>query len=239
MTIKLIIVDDHTMVRQGISKVLTGDNELELVAEAEDAETAISLVRDQAPDIVLMDIYMPGMDGLAATRVIVQDFPDSRVIFLTASSDEDDILEAARAGARGYALKSTSATNLIRQIKHVAGGGVAFSAEMTSKLVAGLASNKPSPAFRMETSPLTQREKEVLHLISQGQTNKSIAGSLVVSENTIRAHVRSLMQKLNMDNRTQLAIYGLREGFGDDQRQLNPAAATSPEMRNGAEKLAS
>lgn len=232
MPIKLLVADDHTLVRQGIVKLLSTDKDIEVVGESSDGFDVVAKCQELQPDAILMDMYMPSMDGVAATRLIAQKHPNVQVIVLTASTDDDDVLQAVQAGARGYILKNSSVANLFAQIKEVLNGGVAFSAEMTSKLVAGLSRE---PAVSMSSTPrptsaLTPREEEVLDLVSQGKTNKEIANALFVSENTVRAHIRSLMQKLEMDNRTQLAVYGLREGFGlhntdDVDKTVAPTAA--------------
>lgn len=225
--IRVLVVEDHTLVREGIVKILSSDKGIEVIGEAGNGFEALTKTRELKPDAVLMDLYMPGMDGFAATRLIKREMPQVHVIVLTVSNEEDDILEAVRAGARGYIVKSVDASDLIMQLKQVVSGAVAMSEDMTNKLVTGLArknhtSHEPDADLR---TALTQREKEVLALIAQGATNKGIAASLIISEHTVRAHVRSLMQKLNLDNRTQLAVYGIREGFGLDSREQHAGRA--------------
>ena len=216
MSIKLLVADDHTLVRQGLVKLLGKDSGLEVVGEADVGFEAISAAQRLQPDAVLMDIDMPNLDGISATRSIVERHPDVQVIIVTDELDESYVLGAVKAGARGFILKSATAASLCEQIKEVVAGGVAFSAEMTSKLIAGLTQPESSSGILKFTpdADLTAREKDVLDLIAQGLPNKTIAVKLFVSENTVRSHVRNLMQKLEMDNRTQLAVYALPQGYG-------------------------
>ncbi len=218
MTIRLLIADDHTLVRQGIVKLLDGVEQIEVVGEASDGFEAVAMARDLNVDAVLMDLYMPGLDGVSAARLIKRDFPDVQVVMLTVSEEEDDLFEAIQAGARGYIMKSVDSVCLIRQLTQVLAGGVAMNDDLTSRLVTGLArrSSGNLTSRRTEWEEFTIREKEVLTQIAKGASNKEIAAALVISPNTVRAHVRTLMQKRNMENRTQLAVYGIYEGYADN-----------------------
>jgi DNA-binding NarL/FixJ family response regulator len=215
MKAKILVVDDHTLVRQGIVKLLSGHELFEVVGEASSGFEAITKAKALEVNAVLMDMYMPGLDGVAATRLLKKELPDVAVIILTATEDENDLFEAIEAGARGYILKSTDSAHLINQVKQVLTGGIGMSEEITQRLVSGISkrSNGRKSNSRPEFEELTNREKEVLALIAKGYTNKEIASELYISENTVRAHVRTLMQKLNQDNRTQLAVYGVHEGY--------------------------
>lgn len=217
---RVLVVDDHKLIRQGISKILSSDG-FEVVGEASSGFDAVDKVRELSPDAVLMDLYMPGPDGLAATRLIKREFPDVQVVILTVSEEEEDIIEAVQAGARGYIIKNADASTLIQQLRQVLSGGVAMSEDMTEKLVTGLSRNvRAVQKVEMGVgATLTEREREVLALVGQGASNKALASALCISENTVRAHVRSLMQKLNLDNRTQLAVFGVREGLVTQQRR--------------------
>ena len=215
MTARLLVVDDHTLVRQGIVKMLEGDYEIEVVGEASSGFEAVTKAQELNVDAVLMDLYMPGLDGVATTRLIKRELPEVEVVVLTASDEEEDLFEAIQAGVRGYILKSIDSVGFIRQLKQVLSGGVGMTDDMTTKLVTGLA-RRGSEALgpnRAEHEALTNREKEVLSEIARGATNKEIASTLFISENTVRAHVRTLMQKLHLDNRTQLAVHGVHHGF--------------------------
>ena len=215
MTARLLVVDDHTLVRQGIVKLLAAQDDLEVVGEASNGFEAVTKARELNVDAVLMDLYMPGLDGVAATRLIKGELPNAEVIVLTASDDEDDLFEAIQAGARGYILKSIDNEGFIRQLQQVLTGSVGMAEDLTTKLVTGLARRGSGTlgSNRTEQEAITAREKEVLGEIAKGATNKDIAATLYISENTVRAHVRTLMQKLHMENRTQLAVYGVHEGY--------------------------
>lgn len=216
MVTRLMVVDDHALVREGIVKLVANDPDIRVVGEGSDGFEAVEKAKEIQPDAILMDLYMPGLDGISATRIIKRDMPDVHVVLISGSLEEEDIIAAIEAGARGYILKTSCAESLIKQIKQVVSGGVALTEDVTSKLVAGLSRSK-HVSRNTDTYPydsITQREKEVLSLVAEGKANKGIGEILYVSENTIRAHVRSLMQKLALENRTQLAIYGVREGLG-------------------------
>ena len=214
MAIRILVVEDHTLVRQAIVNLLADDELLEVVGEASDGFDAVTKALELRPDVILMDLYMPGMDGIAATRLIKGELPSAQVILLTVSTEEDDVFQAVQAGARGYILKKADAPSLIQQIKQVISGKVALSEHMISKLLRRLVRNTQATLTPELQQPLTQRQKEVLELICVGMTNKEISAALFISENTVRIHVRNLMQKLDLYNRTQLAAYGARVGFG-------------------------
>jgi DNA-binding NarL/FixJ family response regulator len=216
--IRMLVVEDHTLIRQVIVNLLADDELLEVVGEASHGFDAVTKARELQPDVILMDLYMPGMDGIAATRLIKGELPNAQVILLTVSTEEDDVLRAVQAGALGYILKNADAASLIQQIKQVISDKVALSEHMISKLLRRLVRNTYTTVAPELQQPLTQRQKEVLELISHGMTKKEISAALFISQNTVRAHVRSLMQKLDLYNRTQLAAYGAREGFGLDSR---------------------
>ncbi len=229
MTARVLVVDDHVLVRQGIVRLLQDETDIEVVGEASNGFEAVNKARDLEADIVLMDLYMSGLDGVATTRLIKRELPNVEVIIVTASDDEDDLFEAIQAGARGYVIKSVDISDLIQQIRQVLTGGVGMTNDLTTKLVTGLArrGSKSLNADLTKRDSLTEREKEVLGLIAQGATNKEIAASLFISENTVRAHVRTLMQKLHLDNRTQLAVYGVHEGLTVNGRERYPVAGFS------------
>lgn len=229
MTARILVVDDHVLVRQGIVRLLQDETDIEVVGEASNGFEAVNKARDLEADIVLMDLYMSGLDGVATTRLIKRELPNVEVIIVTASDDEDDLFEAIQAGARGYVVKSVDISDLIQQIRQVLTGGVGMTNDLTTKLVTGLArrGSKSLNADLTKRDSLTEREKEVLGLIAQGATNKEIAASLFISENTVRAHVRTLMQKLHLDNRTQLAVYVVHEGLTVNGRERYPVAGFS------------
>ena len=206
MSIRVLIVDDHKVVRQGLQMFLGLDDEIEVVGEAEEAERAVELVGELAPDIVLMDIVMPDKDGVWATERIQELYPDVGVIALTSFLEDEKVISVVRAGAVGYLLKDTEADELCRAIKLAAEGEIQLTAAAAARLVREV---------RAPDSPesLTPREVEVLRLIAQGMSNKEIAADLVVSEKTVKSHVSSILQKLNLLSRTQAALYAVRAGL--------------------------
>jgi DNA-binding NarL/FixJ family response regulator len=229
MTVRLLVVDDHTLVRQGIVKLLEGLKDIEVVGEASSGFEAVSKAQELNVDAVLMDLYMPKLDGVAATRLLKQQLPHVKVIIITISEEEEDLFEALQAGARGYVVKSVDVNTLSDQLRRVLAGGVAMTEDLTSKLVAGLARRGVGSVNMSypKREEFTEREKEVLALVAKGSSNKEIASDLIISENTVRAHVRTLMQKLHLDNRTQLAVFSVYEGYGLDSRKSGPAGRGS------------
>ncbi len=227
MPVRLLVVDDHTLVRQGIVKLLHGIDSIEVVGEASNGFEAVSKARELNVDVVLTDLYMPSLDGVATTRLLKRELPNVQVVILTVSNDEDDLLEAIQAGARGYILKSVDSSELIRQLRLMLSGGVAMNDDLTNRLVTGLAHRGPGTFTpnRAAQDELTSREKEVLTQVSKGASNKEIAYGFRISENTVRAHVRTLMQKLHMRNRTELAVYGVYEGYAVESNKVAPANA--------------
>lgn len=215
MGIKLLVVEEYAIVSDAIIRLLKNESDIEVVGEARSGAQALELAQRTQPDVMLVDIHLSDMDGIEVTRSIKRILPTTQVILLSDSEEEEEILEAVQAGARGYISKRTNAETLIDQVRRVVSGGVGLSEEMTAKLITGLMHKTTENHYDGgdPMASLTEREKEILALISQGIPNKKIASLLFVSENTVRAHVRSLMQKLNADNRTQLAIFALRAGL--------------------------
>lgn len=206
MPIRVLIADDHGVVRQGLRMFLALDPELEVVGEAVDGATAVELTRLLKPDVVLMDILMPGMDGIAATTIIRQQTPDTEVIALTSVLEDSWVIGAVRAGAIGYLLKDTQADQLCRVIRSAAAGQVQLSPGVAARLMREM---------RAPDSPesLTERETEILRLLADGKANKEIAHSLQIGEKTVKTHVSNVLAKLGVQSRTQAAIYAVRVGL--------------------------
>jgi two-component system, NarL family, response regulator LiaR len=206
MPIRVLLVDDHTVVRQGLRMFLSLDPELEVVGEAENGKQALDMAHQLLPDVVLMDILMPVMDGLEATAAVRQQLPDTEVIALTSVLEDGSVVGAIRAGAIGYLLKDTEAEELIRAIKAAAGGQVQLSPKAAARLMREV---------RVPDSPeaLTERETEVLRLLAEGKANKEIAHILSIGEKTVKTHVSNILQKLNVSSRTQAALYAVRVGL--------------------------
>jgi DNA-binding NarL/FixJ family response regulator len=217
--IRVLIVDDHAMVRQGLRTFLElqdiSDLPIEVTGEAANGREAVELARSTQPDIVLLDLVMPEMDGIQATPQILACSPRSRVIILTSFGEEDKVLPAIRAGAQGYLLKDIPPGDLARAVREAHLGRVQLHPEIARKLMSAVAAREEPSAGRPISSPgdgLTEREQEVLDLIAGGLSNREIAGRLVISEKTVKTHVSNILGKLGLADRTQAAIYALRHG---------------------------
>ncbi|MDQ3942872.1 MAG: response regulator transcription factor [Actinomycetota bacterium] len=206
MTIRVLITDDHGVVRQGLRMFLNLDPELEVVGEAANGEEALRMARELGPDVVLMDLLMPVMDGIAATGAIRTELPDVEVIALTSVLEDDLVSGAIKAGAIGYLLKNTEADELGRAIKAAAAGQVQLAPEAAARLMREV---------RAPDSPeaLTERETEVLRLLARGKANRQIAQELFVGEKTVKAHVSRILAKLGVQSRTQAALHAVRIGL--------------------------
>jgi DNA-binding NarL/FixJ family response regulator len=206
MKIRVVIADDHGVVRQGLVMYLGLDPDIEVVGEAANGEEALRTARDFAPDVVLMDLLMPVMDGITATEKIKAEMPDVEVVALTSVLDDGAVTGAVRAGATGYLLKDTKPQELCRAIKGAAAGQVQLVPEAAAKLMRGMrAPEKPEA--------LTERETEVLMLLARGKANKQIARELFVEEKTVKAHVSGILRKLGVSSRTQAALHAVRTGL--------------------------
>jgi len=207
MTIRILIADDHNVVRQGLRMFLGSEPELEIVAEARDGREALQMVRQWHPDVVIMDLLMPVMDGIHATAAIRAEAPDTEVVALTSVLDDKMVIEAIRAGAIGYVLKDTEANELVRAIKAAAVGQVQLSPEVAVRLLREVRSPEPVE------DQLTERELDVLRQLALGLSNKEIASALSIGEQTVKSHVRHILEKLNLPSRTQAALYAIRTGL--------------------------
>jgi DNA-binding NarL/FixJ family response regulator len=206
MAIRILLVDDHGVVRQGLRMYLALDPELEVVGEAANGAEALRLARELAPDVVLMDLLMPVMDGIAATAAIRRELPEVEVLALTSVLEDSAVYGAMRAGAIGYLLKDTQADELCRAIKAAAAGQV----QMSPPVAARLLREVPAP---QQPEPLTERETEVLRELALGKSNKEIAATLVIAEKTVRTHVSNVRAKLGVSSRTQAALHAVRSGL--------------------------
>jgi two-component system, NarL family, response regulator LiaR len=206
MAIRVLIADDHSVVREGLHMFLGRDPELALVGGAADGEEAVYLARQLRPDVVLMDLLMPVMDGIAAISAIRNELPETEIIALTSVLESDLVISAMRAGAIGYLLKDTQAPELRRAIKAAAAGQVQLSPQASAYLVRKLQAPESPVA-------LTERETEVLRLLAQGQSNKEIAGNLQIVEDTVKIHVKHILLKLGVQSRTQAVLCAMRLGL--------------------------
>jgi two-component system, NarL family, response regulator LiaR len=203
---RVLITDDHGVVRQGLRMFLSLDPDIQVVGEAENGQEALAMVRDLEPDVVLMDLLMPVMDGISATKAIRAALPEVEVIALTSVLEDASVTGAVRAGAIGYLLKDTDAEELSRAIKAAAEGRVHLAPGAVARLMREVRAPENPEA-------LTDRETEVLKLLACGKANKQIAGNLYVSEKTVKAHVSSILMKLGVQSRTQAALYAVRTGL--------------------------
>ena len=215
-TVKVLVVDDHALFRRGIATVLANQENLEIVGEAVDGLEAIKKAEETAPDVIVMDLNMPRCSGLEATQALQAKMPQVNILVLTVSDSEADLFAAIKFGATGYLLKNTEPEELVQAIFHIAQGGVIITPSMAAKLLAEFkdletgAERKPAQEAESNLSP---REDEVLRLVAQGATNKEIADSLFISENTVKTHLRNIMDKLHLANRSQAAAYAVKKGL--------------------------
>ncbi len=206
MTIRILVADDHRVVREGLRHFMEGEPGIEIVGEAAEGVEACRLAHDLKPDVILMDLLMPGMDGIQATAAIRRELPETEVIALTSVLDDASVVEAVRAGATGYLLKNTEADNPIHAIKAAAAGQAQLSPEANARLLREVRSSDNAEA-------LTEREIDVLRLLAKGRSSKEIAQDLNVGEGTVKTHVSKILAKLRVPSRTQAALYALRVGL--------------------------
>ncbi|WP_043715648.1 response regulator [Symbiobacterium thermophilum] len=214
MAIRVLICDDHMMVREGVRMVLQSEPDLELVGEAGRGEEAVELTKALKPDVVIMDISLPDMSGIEATRLIKEAVPETRVIGLTMHEEEPFVLEFLRAGADAYIVKRSAAADLVGAIRAVMEGQAVLDPAVTRAVVEGYVS-RPGRAVGQpeEPCPLTPREREILVLIAEGLTNAEIARRLYISEKTVQTHRSNMLDKLGIHDRTELVRYAIRQGL--------------------------
>ena len=209
MSIKIILIDDHTLFRSGIKALLSRQSDFDVIGEAADGFTGIKLVEQMRPDIVLLDLDMPVMNGRETLAQILSSNPQQTVVMLTVSEDNDDLTECMRIGARGFLLKNINADFLLDSIRKAVDGDNVFSPEMTTRLVQSLIS-PASPRADHLLSTLTPREMEILGYLAAGHSNKVIARHLELAESTIKVHVQNILRKLNLSSRVQAAVYAVQ-----------------------------
>jgi NarL family two-component system response regulator LiaR len=232
-TIRVLLVDDHAIVRDGIRSLLKTQPDIEVAGEAKNGRDAVSMAESLRPDVVLMDLVMPGMDGIEAIRHIVDGQPESRILVLTSFSAEDKVFPAIKAGAMGYLLKDCDSEELVRAIHQVHQGESSLHPKIARMLLQEMAAERPAsgpePPPRPErptVDPLTERELDVLKLVARGHSNREIADELVVAEGTVRTHVSNILSKLHLASRTQATLFALREGLTSLDEASNPLDAS-------------
>ena len=210
--IKVLVVDDHYLVRRGVIETLSEAEGIQVVGEASNGAEAVLKAAAVQPDVVIIDLQMPVMGGVEATRELKSGVPQANIMVLTVSEKEADLFAAMGAGAKGYLLKNAGSDELVRAVLHIAEGGVLVSPAMASTMLAQLSGSGGEPPLEGATE-LRPREREVLQWVAQGATNKEIAASLFISENTVKTHMRNIMEKLHLSKRSQAAAYAVRAGI--------------------------
>lgn len=215
---RVLLVDDHALFREGVAALLETRSEFEVVGEARDGREALALACRLRPDLILMDIQMPEVGGMEATRLIKAALPEAKIVILTVSEDEQDLFEAIKSGAQGYLLKNMKSADLFDLLLGASRGEAAISRLMATKMLEELgrlqrSAPKPKGALPMQRDDaLTDREEQVLRLVAQGASNKDIAAALCITENTVKFHLKRIMEKLHLQNRAQAAAYAARAG---------------------------
>ena len=220
--VRVLVVDDHALFRRGIVTVLANQKDISVVGEAVNGLEAIDKAEALVPDVIVMDLNMPQCSGLEATQALQAKMPQVSILVLTVSDNEADLFHAIKFGATGYILKNTEPEELVQAIHHIAQGGVIVSPMMAAKLLTefrGLGTDAMAKKTAEEEDNLSPREDEVLRLVSQGATNKEIADSLFISENTVKTHLRNIMDKLHLANRSQAAAYAVKRGLVPDSQK--------------------
>ncbi|MGB5934190.1 MAG: response regulator transcription factor [Anaerolineae bacterium] len=216
-SLRILLVDDHLLFRKGLRGLLLGHENLEVIGEAGDGLEALEKARELMPDLILMDIGMPGCDGVEATRRIKEEMPHITVVMLTVSDSDEDLFEAIKSGARGYLLKNLEPDDLFEMLDGISGGEAPISGKMAAKILEEFSLQAQQQSLAAITrNGLTAREVEVLKLVAQGATNREIASALFITENTVRNHLKNILAKLHLKNRIQAAVYAARKGLNSD-----------------------
>jgi two-component system response regulator NreC len=213
MTIHVVLVDDHPVVRSGLRHILDAAEGIEVIGEAEDSQHAIFEARSKKPDVVLMDVVMPGKSGIETIPDILKEAPDAKVLILSMQDDPHYVREAFAAGASGYILKEAADTDLVTAIREIAAGGSYVHPTLGARMVSAEAAER----IRADADPLSDRERDVLRLLALGHTNQEIAGTLYISVRTAETHRSHIMQKLHLQTRAQLVRYAISRGLLDDE----------------------
>ena len=216
-TIRVLIADDQPLFRKGINAVLSDEPDIEVVGHAEDGDEAISMAEDTTPDVVLMDVRRPRMDGIEAAREIHDRVPSAKILMLTVSDEDQDLFEAIKSGACGYLLKEVSVEEVADSVRAVVQGQTLISPSMASKLLTEFVAldKRVTEKHKYPSPTLTTRELEVLKLVAKGMSNREIADELYISENTVKNHVRNILEKLHLHSRMEAVIYAVRERLLD------------------------
>lgn len=217
--IRVLLVDDHALVRQGLAMFIEMQPDMEVAGEGSNGIEAVEMAVTVAPDVILLDLVMPGMNGVEATRRILESNPGAHILILTSFGDDDQVFPAIRAGAQGYLLKDIQPTDLVKAIRETAQGKAQLHPDIARRLMEAVSSDQLPHSSKLTTRPkdlegLTERELEVLEQIARGLTNREIAEKMVISEKTVKTHVSNLLDKLGLEDRTRAAIWALKHGLG-------------------------
>jgi len=211
--IRILIVDDHTLFRSGIKALLQRQEDFEVVGEAGDGLEGLKRAKSLQPDVVLLDLHMPGIGGREAVKLLSEEVPACNVLLLTVSEDAEDLIETIRAGARGYLLKNIETDFLLNAIRSAARGESVVSPQMTGKLMMGVRMGKEGVAQEDDKEKLSPREKDIIALLAKGVSNKEMAHTLNVAESTVKIHVQNILKKLHLTSRVQAAVYAVEHGL--------------------------
>ena len=215
--LRVLLVDDHILFRKGVASLLASHEDIEVVGEAGDGVEAVAKARETVPDVILMDLSMPKCSGLEATRLVKREMPHVKIIILTVSDDDRDLFAAIKNGADGYLLKNLEPHQLFDMLEGIGRGEAPISGVLAAKILQEFRQPDQSLPRQLEASDeLTPREIEVLEQVVEGATNKEIAEALVITENTVKIHLRNILEKLHVQNRIQAAVYAVRQGLVDD-----------------------
>lgn len=215
--LRVLLVDDHALFRKGIASLLSGREDFTVVGEAEDGIEAVTIAQQTLPDIILMDVNMPNRDGLEAAKIIKREMPHVQIVMLTVSDDDDNLFEAIKNGAKGYLLKDLEPQQLYRMLDGIRQGEAAISGAMASKILQEFKQPEQDQTKSSgDVDELTPREVEVLEEVVTGATNKEIAERLHITENTVKIHLRNILEKLQVQNRIQAAVQAVRDGLVDE-----------------------
>ena len=218
--LRIFLIDDHNLFRSGVKALLARQPDFDVVGEAADGLEGLKRAKQLKPDVVLLDLNMPGISGREAVKMLVEELPHTQVLMLTVSEDEEDLIDTLKSGARGYLLKNIDADYLVESIRRAARGEAVMSPQMTSKLVQGLQANGrevelPRASAKDKISP---RERDILVLLARGASNKEMARELQLAESTIKIHVQNILRKLNLSSRVQAAVYAVEHGIVEKQQ---------------------
>lgn len=211
--IRVLLVDDHALFRSGVKSLLLRHKDFEVVGESSDSLEGVKRARELKPDVVLLDLHMPGISGKDAVRLFLDESPETRIVMLTVSESANDLVDTLRAGASGYLLKNIETETLLDSIRRAVTGDSVVSAEMTTKLVKGLRAASGGNETAEDKETLSPREHEILGYVAKGASNKEIARALGLAESTVKIHVQHILRKLNLSSRVQAAVYAIEHGL--------------------------